>query len=63
MTSNKAMPIITHHCTASIGVILFMNHDQNEEEVLKLADIAMYRAKEAGRDTIHFYGADEPIND
>ena len=53
--------IITHHCTASIGVILFMNHDKSEEEVLKLADIAMYRAKAAGRDTIYFYGAAEQM--
>jgi diguanylate cyclase (GGDEF)-like protein/PAS domain S-box-containing protein len=63
MMPAQANPAITHRCTASIGVILFMNHDQSEDEVLKLADIAMYRAKEAGRDTIHFYGADEQVND
>ena len=49
---------VNHSCTASIGVILFMNHDQSEEEVLKLADIAMYRAKDRGRDGIYFYGVD-----
>lgn len=62
-TFDKVMPVIIHRCTASIGVILFMNHDQSEDEVLKLADIAMYRAKEAGRDTIHFYGAAEQANE
>ena len=60
-TSSLAMPCITHHCTASIGIILFMNHEQSEEEVLKLADIAMYRAKAAGRDTIYFYAAAEQM--
>lgn len=49
---------ISYSCTASIGIILFMNHDQNEEELLKLADIAMYRAKDQGRDGIYFYGVD-----
>lgn len=57
-TSEKTAPCITHQCTASIGVVLFMNHEQSEEEVLKLADIAMYRAKEEGRDTIYFYGVE-----
>jgi len=58
VANDKPAECITHHCTASIGVILFLNHDQSEEEVLKLADIAMYRAKERGRDGIYFYGAD-----
>ncbi|UCV04278.1 bifunctional diguanylate cyclase/phosphodiesterase [Dechloromonas denitrificans] len=46
------------HCTASIGVAMFLNHEFTEEEVLKLADIAMYRAKDAGRDCIRFSPAE-----
>jgi diguanylate cyclase (GGDEF)-like protein/PAS domain S-box-containing protein len=61
--AKNATPCITHRCTASIGVVLFLNHEQSEEEVLKLADIAMYRAKAAGRDTIYFYGAEEQMHD
>lgn len=57
-TNDPSLPCVTHSCTASIGVVLFMNQNQSEEEVLKLADIAMYRAKEEGRDKIYFYGAD-----
>lgn len=57
-THDKSSPCITHSCTASIGVVLFLNHDQSEEEVLKLADIAMYRAKNDGRDNIYFHGMD-----
>ena len=57
-SKDAASQTVNHRCTASIGVILFMNHDQSEEEVLKLADIAMYRAKDRGRDGIYFYGVD-----
>ena len=40
----------------SIGVAMFFDSVQSEEEVLKQADKAMYEAKEAGRNTIRFYG-------
>jgi len=45
---------IEHKITASIGVTLFMDNDVTIENVLKSADIAMYKAKESGRNTIHF---------
>ncbi|MDO9394542.1 MAG: PAS domain S-box protein [Methylotenera sp.] len=44
-----------YHCTPSIGVALFSNHNQSQEELLKHADIAMYQAKKAGRNTIRFF--------
>jgi diguanylate cyclase (GGDEF)-like protein len=46
---------VEHHCTASIGVVVFFNHDCSVEDVIKWADRAMYRAKEAGRNLIRFY--------
>jgi diguanylate cyclase (GGDEF)-like protein len=46
---------IEHHCTASIGVTLFTHHDEHQVDVLKLADAAMYHAKDAGRNSIYFY--------
>ncbi len=49
---------IEHHCTSSIGVVLFINHEARSEHILKCADIAMYQAKEAGRNSIRFYDAD-----
>lgn len=49
-----ALSSVQLHCTASIGVAMFLNHEFTEEEVLKLADIAMYRAKDAGRNCIRF---------
>jgi diguanylate cyclase (GGDEF)-like protein len=42
---------------ASIGVVLF-NNNANGEKILKLADKAMYRAKEAGRNQIFFHDAE-----
>ncbi len=46
---------VEHHCTVSIGVTLFMNHEASQDEILKWADAAMYQAKEAGRNAIRFY--------
>ena len=44
-----------HHCTASIGVTLFGQQRESIGEVLKQADIAMYQAKGAGRNGVHFF--------
>lgn len=43
---------ITYHSSTSIGVVLFLMHDSNTEELMQHADLAMYEAKHAGRDTI-----------
>ena len=51
----KAETTVEHHCTSSIGVVLFVNHDAGAEDILKWADMAMYQAKEAGRNLIRFY--------
>jgi diguanylate cyclase (GGDEF)-like protein/PAS domain S-box-containing protein len=39
----------------SIGATLFNDHQQSIEELLKQADIAMYQAKRAGRNTLRFF--------
>ncbi len=44
-----------HHSTPSIGVTLFGEKGDSLEEVLKRADLAMYQAKTAGRNTIRFF--------
>ena len=46
---------IEHHCTVSIGVTLFINHESSQDDILKWADKAMYEAKDAGRNSIRFY--------
>ena len=52
----KAETTIEHDCTVSIGVAVFVNHDDRQDDVLKWADTAMYQAKKAGRNAIQFYG-------
>lgn len=49
-----------HECfiTASIGISLFPKDGEDAETLLKNADIAMYRAKDSGRDIMQFYGRD-----
>jgi len=52
--SDKASKI-EYHCTASIGVSIFKADEQSKENLLQHADIAMYEAKETGRNKICFY--------
>ena len=46
---------VEHHCTVSMGVVLFVNHECNQTDILKSADVAMYQAKESGRNNIKFF--------
>ncbi|MBX9959397.1 MAG: EAL domain-containing protein [Burkholderiaceae bacterium] len=43
------------HSTPSLGATLFGAEVENLEEPIKRADLAMYQAKNAGRNTIRFY--------
>ena len=49
---------VEHHCSASIGAVLSVNHETRHEDILRWADAAMYQAKAAGRNAIRFYEAD-----
>jgi len=53
---------VTHHCTASIGATLFSGHLSTSEDLMKQADLAMYKAKEAGRNTLRFFDPDMEID-
>jgi len=46
---------IEHHCTLSMGVVLFRGHESHPDDVLKWADSAMYQAKQAGRNSVRYY--------
>ena len=43
------------YSTCSIGVTLFNDRQRSTDELLKQADIAMYQAKNAGRNTMRFF--------
>ena len=45
----------SHRTSASIGITLFNDHQATAFELLKQADLAMYAAKAAGRNTLRFY--------
>lgn len=55
-------PCLVKECefrsTASIGINLFAGRETTAETLLKYADIAMYQAKGAGRDTVLFFDPD-----
>lgn len=49
---------VEHHCTSSIGVVVFLGHQCKPKEILHRADDAMYLAKQAGRNSVKF--SEEP---
>jgi diguanylate cyclase (GGDEF)-like protein/PAS domain S-box-containing protein len=44
-----------HYSGASLGITLFKGTDLSNDDLLKQADLAMYQAKAAGRNTVRFY--------
>ncbi|HEX9778471.1 MAG TPA: EAL domain-containing protein [Geopsychrobacteraceae bacterium] len=54
---NQPYLLTTHeyHSSLSIGATLFNDYAKSAEELLKRADIAMYQAKKAGRNTLRFF--------
>jgi len=43
------------HCTISIGVNLFNSNTTSIDDLLRHADVAMYQAKDSGRNAIRFF--------
>jgi diguanylate cyclase (GGDEF)-like protein len=52
-------PLTVHgqefHVTASVGISTYPKDGRNEQTLMKHADIAMYQAKEAGKNKFRFY--------
>ncbi|MDD2918226.1 PAS domain S-box protein [Rhodoferax sp.] len=57
-TSEDGHAVVEHHCTASIGLVVFVSHDISQDEILKRADQAMYSAKDAGRNSVFLFEVD-----
>ncbi len=45
----------TYHSSPSIGVSLFRGREESVDALLKHADMAMYQAKDAGRNAVRFF--------
>jgi diguanylate cyclase (GGDEF)-like protein len=57
MATSQPCPLagLDYLITPSIGVTLYADHMQSTDELLKQADLAMYQAKSAGRNTMRFF--------
>ena len=53
--SGDQVTTVEHLCSASIGVVVFLNHETSLSNLQKWADMAMYQAKDAGRNVVRFY--------
>lgn len=53
-----AAATVEHRCSASIGAVVFMDHECSQDEILGRSDAAMYRAKAEGRNTVVIYEHD-----
>lgn len=60
MQPGEPLTTVEHHCSASIGVALFVNHLSSQVDLMKWVDAAMYQAKDAGRNVVRFYGPGRP---
>jgi diguanylate cyclase (GGDEF)-like protein/PAS domain S-box-containing protein len=50
-----------HLATASIGVSLYPKHGESMDDLIREADIAMYRAKDSGRNALRFFEDDMQV--
>lgn len=46
---------VEYHCSCSIGISLFGDHETTVDDLLKRADTAMYVAKASGRNALRFF--------
>lgn len=47
-----------HNCTSSMGITTFCGHQASAGQLLRQADLAMYKAKSAGRNQLQLYTED-----
>lgn len=57
---NETETIIEHLCTSSIGMEMFLDHEIGQNDLLIHADLAMYQAKQEGRNRTCFFDSNAP---
>jgi len=62
LTLDKETQDVVHHCTSSIGIVLFNGFALTVNELVKAADSAMYQAKEDGRNLIRFHEPETQVD-
>ena len=50
------------HITCSLGVATYPIHADNKNNIIKVADIALYKAKQGGRNRVEIYNSDLDFN-
>jgi diguanylate cyclase (GGDEF)-like protein/PAS domain S-box-containing protein len=55
----EAAMLIEHRCTVSIGIVLFLGQEASQDDLLKWADAAMYRAKTCEQNLIRFHASSD----
>lgn len=55
LNQSHQLGITAHHSTASIGATLFLGQGASADDLMKQADLAMYRSKEGGRNALRFF--------
>lgn len=49
----------SHRISASIGIVMYPEHGSTVQDLMSNSDLAMYRAKETGRDRWHLFALDD----
>jgi len=58
----KFKDIVVPHITCSLGVATYPIHADNKNNIIKVADIALYKAKQGGRNRVEVYNSDLDFN-
>ena len=53
-SATGADTVVEHHCSASMGVVVFLGHAVDADDLFRRADAAMYHAKDTGRNRACF---------
>ncbi|MFH1873099.1 MAG: EAL domain-containing protein [Pseudomonadota bacterium] len=58
LNQSYMLDTVAYHSTPSIGVTLFKGTRTSTDDLLKQADLAMYKSKDAGRNALRFFDPD-----